>query len=114
MSRSLKKLFIGDFGLLNNIKLKNYNFLEDLNDNINNRLKKKLTGKIFFILKKKNIVIESYMIGLNFIVYNGKTFFFINIKQNMVGFKIGEFLLTKILGSDIHIDKKKRRNKNIK
>lgn len=44
-------------------------------------------------------------------VYNGKTFKRIKIKENMIGHKLGEFVLTKNLGSSIHNSEKNRKKK---
>ncbi len=112
MTRSLKKLLITNCFLLNNISSKKYNIFDDLNEKISNKLKKRIEGKVFFLLKSKNIKICSFMVGLNFLVYNGKNYFFIIIRESMINYKIGEFLTTKILGSEIHLDKKKRKTRD--
>ena len=36
-------------------------------------------------------------VGFNFEVYNGKQFILLNVKENMIGAKFGEFISTKKL-----------------
>lgn len=108
MTKSLKKLGFFDPIILKSIILKKYNISEDLTSKLNINLKKRIDNKLFFIIKNKDMIIYSFMVGLNFLVYNGKSYFFIVIKESMIGFRIGEFLITKMLGSEIHVEKKKR------
>ncbi len=53
-------------------------------------------------------------IGLIISVYNGNNFVNVKILELMVGYKVGTFVLTKKLGSFIHISKKKKKNKKKK
>jgi ribosomal protein S19 len=111
MSRSLKKVFVLDYNLLKDISLKKYKVLEDVQEKITVKMKKRLDGRIFFVLKTKDIKIAPYMVGLNFLIYSGKNYFFLTVKESMLNYKFGEFVTTKILGSEIHLDKKKRKSK---
>ena len=43
----------------------------------------------------KNFVILPKFVGLTMQVYNGKTFITIKIVDEMVGYKVGEFVLTR-------------------
>lgn len=58
--------------------------------------------ELFNNFKNKNIKITSrnstilpQFVGLNVQIYNGKSFNLINIKENMVGYKFGEFSSTR-------------------
>jgi|JI102314A2RNA_FD_contig_121_301557_length_2823_multi_4_in_0_out_0_2 ribosomal protein S19 len=73
------------------------------------KLKLKLKNTKFYILWSKNILIDSSMLGLVFIVYNGNTFFPLIIKEYMLKHKVGEFIITKSLGHQIHTEKKKKK-----
>lgn len=66
-----------------------------------------------FLIKiwKKSSVILSTFVGYKFLVYNGKKFWPITVTDKMIGYKFGEFVLTKKIGSTIHKIKKKRRRK---
>jgi ribosomal protein S19 len=109
MSRSLKKLPYLDNFIIKKLNINDFNILDDLGENFNDKLKKRVNNKIFFILKSKNLPISKFLVGLNFLVYNGKKFIFLSLKDKMVKHKIGEFVITKTLGSEIHLDKKKRK-----
>lgn len=113
MTRSLKKIPIFDNKVFKKIVSKNFDNLLNLEDkiskNLNLKLIKRLQSKQFILLKSKNMLIYPYMLGLNFLIYNGRNFFFLMVKQRMVGYKIGEFLLTKFLGFNIHLNKKKKK-----
>lgn len=75
-----------------------------------------LHTKIFDDLKKtkhilpvpRRLSIIPKFIGLTFKVYNGKNFKEIIIKEEMVGFKFGEFVKTR---SDFVFKKKKKKKK---
>jgi ribosomal protein S19 len=111
MTRSLKKIPLVNFSIIRKLQDKDYSIVEDLDDKFSLKLKQRLGNKIFLMLKTKNFSIYAYLIGLNFLVYNGKNFSFLSLKEQMVKHKLGEFVITKALGSDIHIDKKKKRKK---
>lgn len=49
----------------------------------------------FIKVWSRNSVIFPCFVGLSFEVYNGKKFSLILVKQNMVGFKFGEFVFTR-------------------
>ena len=68
------------------------------------------------LLKNKNIIIKTFvrnleitkdLIGLTFAVYNGCTFRTIEIKSQMIGHKLGEFVPTR--KKPIFIKKKKKK-----
>lgn len=50
--------------------------------------------------------ILSEFIGLEFSIYNGKTFTSLKISSSMVGFSFGDFVFTKKTGSKIHTSTK--------
>jgi len=43
----------------------------------------------------RNILIMPNMVGMKFAVYNGKSFEQVEIKPEMIGFKVGEFIETR-------------------
>lgn len=53
--------------------------------------KKKQSLRIY----KKNTIITPKLVGLTIYVYNGHQWIKLNIEENMVGFKLGEFILTR-------------------
>lgn len=67
--------------------------------------------KRFFFQKKKikttsrSTVILPFLIGKTVQVYNGKFFIPITISEEMVGYKLGEFVLTRLR----HVYKKKKK-----
>jgi ribosomal protein S19 len=118
MTRSSKKIVIANPILFKRIVTKDFDKLDDLLqekflNNISSKLKKRLKTKEFLLCKTKNFSILPYMVGLRFLLYNGHKYFLVLIRQKMVGFKIGEFLLTKSLGFKIHLENRKQ-NKKIK
>jgi ribosomal protein S19 len=58
---------------------------------INKNKQKKKTLNFY----KKNIVITPKLVGFFVNVYNGHKWVKIRIEENMVGFKLGEFILTR-------------------
>lgn len=56
-----------------------------------------------------NIAIED--IGHTYQITNGYEFFMLSVREGMEGHKLGEFMVTKKLGSVIHIKKKGKRKK---
>jgi ribosomal protein S19 len=44
---------------------------------------------------KKNEAIPSFLIGKSVLIYNGKIFKKINVTRNRVGYKFGEFIVTR-------------------
>ena len=75
-----------------------------------NYYKKKKNLKI----KYKNSIISHYFIGKKINIYTGKTYNTINILSNMIGYKFGEFILTKTFENFIHKKKKKSKKKTKK
>lgn len=51
--------------------------------------------KSFKKVLKKNVKISPVLLNKIVKVYNGKTFYELNILPNMIGYKIGGFILTK-------------------
>ena len=60
--------------------------------------------KILFLKKGFSHILHS-LLGFVFRIYNGHLFFNILITNNHIGFKFGSFVVTKLLGSNIHINK---------
>jgi|JI61114C2RNA_FD_contig_41_4933498_length_445_multi_1_in_0_out_0_1 ribosomal protein S19 len=60
----------------------------------------------------KNILFDD--VGLQFKVYNGKVWQSFLVVEDMVSHTVGEFVITKKLGSNIHRIKKKQKNRNKK
>jgi len=67
---------------------------------------KHLRTAIFY--KKANYIIPQ-LIGKRINIYNGKKPFSIIVRKNMVGSRLGEFIVTKRLGRLIHTKQKKRK-----
>lgn len=62
----------------------------------------------------RNSVINSFLIDKRLRVYNGQKYISFVVKKNMLGKKIGEFSMTKVLGTSISLSmflKKKRKKK---
>jgi len=64
----------------------------------------KVPGKKAISTRSRNSVILPYLIGRTLKVYNGKKYISFKIVEDMVGLKLGEFVLTRLR----HIYKKKR------
>jgi len=66
-------------------------------------------------LRVRNLQIIKDFVGKQFVIYNGHLFESVNIVEKMVNHKVGEFVLTKKLGSTVHsenqIQVKKRKKK---
>jgi ribosomal protein S19 len=113
MTRSLKKFnYFSNKNYKQLIKFQ-FNFVEDLSEKHKIKLQKRFVDKGFFLIFSKNIIITALMVGFYFLIYNGFNFKSLFIKESMIGFKIGEFIVTKQLGMKIHLEKKKKR-KSIK
>lgn len=107
MSRSIRKFIYNDYTFLNKLKLNEISDISELKKFKIEALKRNwFLNKTLFIIKKKNDIILDYMVGLYFLVYNGNNFSLLFIKENMVGYRIGEFIITKKLGSQIHNNKR--------
>jgi len=63
------------------------------------------------VQRKKFFRIKTTDIGGVFYLYNGRLMFPITILESMVGFRFGEFVLTKRLEGGIHVKKKKKKKK---
>lgn len=64
------------------------NFLNTFTLKIINQKKK-------YMVYDKNLYISPSMIGLNFKIHMGNIFFILLVKQNMLGYKINDFIFTK-------------------
>jgi len=67
-------------------------------------------------LYRKSGVITRHLLGFTFLIHTGMSFQRIVIEKTMLGFKFGEFILTKRLGAFIHRDNKlaKKKAKQLK
>ena len=111
MTRALKKFKYTNHNFLKILEKNQVSTLHSLKKLKNEALKKNwFLNKELFITDNKSIIILDFMVGLYFLVYNGLTYQLVFIKENMIGYKIGEFVLTKTLGEEIH-NLKKRKNK---
>lgn len=72
------------------------------------RLKIKST-KIKLLVPHYRIMVED--IGEIYQISNGKEYFSLQVREGMEGYRIGDFLVTKKLGSIIHVKKKGKRKK---
>jgi len=55
------------------------------------------------LTRNRNTTIISSMIGKNFRIYNGKNYMKLAISHpDMIGYKLGEFIFTKRMGSYLH------------
>lgn len=62
-------------------------------------------------LYTKNSIITSWYIGKKVKIYCGNKFINLEITRGMVGYKFGQFIMTKRMGSFIHKKKKKKKGK---
>lgn len=60
----------------------------------NKHFKKNISNNIYPVMPR-NISIQSKFVGLNFKVHNGKDMVEIQITDNMIGYKLGSFVLTR-------------------
>jgi small subunit ribosomal protein S19 len=60
------------------------------------------------VWSRRSFVAPEFL-GFSFLVYNGRVFKKIVIKNNMLGRKFGEFAVTKRIGPNIHYPKKKKK-----
>ena len=70
-------------------------------------------GGEYFVWSRRSTIIND-MVGMTLLVYNGKDFLLVRVNNFMVGCKLGEFALTKNMGTSIHtrnIKKKKKKKK---
>ena len=92
---------------MSRVKWKGPYIKNKLLDNIKNSI---LIYKNDIKTTSKNSVILPKFVGLTIQVYNGKTFIAIKIVDEMVGYRLGEFILTRKQFS--YKKKKKTKNKN--
>ena len=62
------------------------------------------------IYQKEKRILEEW-VGKRIYIYNGKGFQRKLIHRGMVGYKVGEFILTKKLGGNIHLKEGKKKKK---
>jgi ribosomal protein S19 len=60
---------------------------------------------------KLSYFIKTSDVGKTVSLVNGKTAFSLFVTEMMLGYRFGQFLLTKKLGSSIHIKKKQRKKR---
>lgn len=63
------------------------------------------------ILNKRTLIIQKRDINEIYDVHNGHGYKSVKINKQMLGFKLGQFVLTKIMGNKIHRRGKKKREK---
>ena len=63
-----------------------------------------------FIIWDRNLLITKELVGKRVSMYNGKRFFSILVREEMLGYKISEFIKTKDFSFKIH-EKKNKKNK---
>jgi ribosomal protein S19 len=61
------------------------------------------------VQKKPFFRIKTLDVGKTYSVFNGKTFVNLIVTDSMLGFRFGQFVLTKRLGAAIHLKKKTRK-----
>lgn len=66
-----------------------------INQSLKNELNKNSIDKTIKVMSKNSKIINSF-IGLTFNIYTGKTFLKLEITKEMVGYKFGEFIFTRI------------------
>lgn len=66
-------------------------------------LKKISQGEQTAVIKtySRNSTILPQCVGMTFLVHNGKTFLKVYISDDMIGHKLGEFVLTRKLGNQV-------------
>ena len=85
---------------LTNLDLVSYDIIEKVYEN----------QKYF----SRNTLIINSMVGLDVDVYNGKYLVSIDIKENMVGHKLGESSITKVLGKYTGRNRNKKKKKGLR
>ena len=110
MSRSLRKVKTLNYTNIRKFQLNKISDISELK-NLKSRAidQNWFLNKTLFILWSKTDIILDFMVGFYILVYNGNSFNLIFIKENMVNFKVGEFVITKKLGKQIHEAKSKRK-----
>ena len=59
--------------------------------------------------KKRDHTITPELVGEIIKVYNGKVYITVVITEKMIGHKLGEFAITKKIGSSIHLSEKNKK-----
>lgn len=57
----------------------------------------------------RDFIILPIWIGKQFKIYNGKKFFFLKVRKFMVGYKFGEFGISRKITNTIHLKNKEKR-----
>lgn len=70
--------------------------------------KKKLEENEVIKTYVRRTIITQYIFKKKFLVYSGRLWIRVNIKKPMIGLKLGEFSVTKIMGSAIPISMAKK------
>jgi len=63
------------------------------------------------LTSSRSSTISPFMIGRTISVHNGKLNKRIKVQENMLGFKLGAFILTKKLGKSIHNSERNKKKK---
>lgn len=63
------------------------------------------------IIWNRQLIINDSLVGQRVSVYNGRRFFSILVREEMVGYLISEFIKTKDFGYSIHVKKLKKKVK---
>lgn len=58
------------------------------------RIKKEKNYKTIRVYSRDSVIFPSF-VGLHFEIYNGLKFVLLEVKENMIGFKFGEFVFTR-------------------
>lgn len=114
MARSLRKFKNFNYAFFSKINCNQNSVINDLkNLKIRAIEQNWFLNKELFICNKKTDIILDYMVGLYLLVYVGNTYSLLYVRENMVNYRVGEFVITKRLGSQIHDVKggKKKINK---
>lgn len=61
---------------------------------------------------KKFYVLGEFDVGMSYKIYNGKLFIAAPLSYKTYGCKFGQFILTKKIGSGVHLDKEKKKKKS--
>lgn len=66
---------------------------------------------ISYKTRQRSKTITEEFVGETIKIYNGKLYITVKITKNMVGHKLGEFAITKKIGSSIHQSEKNKKKK---
>jgi ribosomal protein S19 len=62
-------------------------------------------------LSNRRYIISKVLLGKYIGVYNGKRIIYLYIKKEKLGIKLGEFIITKVLGLNSYYKRKKNKKK---